>query len=385
MNPEHYEGREQTYIKHLFLKEYLFSVATIVLHKFPGFVYVDGFSGPWQNKDESYADTSFSIALKTLRAVRQYHRKQGRDPRIRCLFIEKEHRPFRALNEFCKRQDDFEILRLNASFEDSVDEIRRYIGTDFSLSFVDPTGWTGFSLTKIRPLLRLRGEVVVNFMYEFLNRFTSDERDEIRSSQDDTFGDANWRDDYRLLEGMGYPRHEAIVKVYIDRILAAGTYEFATYSPILRPNADRVHFFLTYFTNNRKGLEKFAEAEKRVSRVQTETRADVERRRRQQKREQATGSIDMFGSDAQDPVKPGLEPFRHRSLAKARQNALDYLEASRRLQFPEFEEVMIREPLVWSSDAKDVVDELRSANPAFTPNWRPRQKRADEHTILVFL
>ncbi len=49
--PEFYEGREQTFVKHLFLERYLEQVAFHVLWFRDDFVYVDGFSGPWRSED----------------------------------------------------------------------------------------------------------------------------------------------------------------------------------------------------------------------------------------------------------------------------------------------------------------------------------------------
>jgi len=62
-----YTGREQAYVKHTFLENYLeglfFKTASIYNH----IVYVDGFCGPWQSANEQFEDTSFGIALNRLR------------------------------------------------------------------------------------------------------------------------------------------------------------------------------------------------------------------------------------------------------------------------------------------------------------------------------
>ena len=49
----HYEGREQTYLKHFFLEKYLERVAYVIGFSYPEFVYVDGFSGPWRAEHEA--------------------------------------------------------------------------------------------------------------------------------------------------------------------------------------------------------------------------------------------------------------------------------------------------------------------------------------------
>jgi hypothetical protein len=73
VNPDHYRGREQTYVKHLFLDNYLERVAWVTLaagHGWQEFVYLDGFSGPWKSKGKGFDDTSVAIALRKLTEVR---------------------------------------------------------------------------------------------------------------------------------------------------------------------------------------------------------------------------------------------------------------------------------------------------------------------------
>lgn len=67
---DYYRGREQTYLKHFFLEKYLERVAYNIGSSTSAFVYVDGFSGPWQSGDETLEDTSFMIAIRKLRDVR---------------------------------------------------------------------------------------------------------------------------------------------------------------------------------------------------------------------------------------------------------------------------------------------------------------------------
>lgn len=62
--------------------------------------------------------------------------------------------------------------------------------------FIDPTGWTGYPLQKITPLLKLRGEVLINFMSDHINRFIDDPRPNIAQQFDDLFGGA-WFDNWK--------------------------------------------------------------------------------------------------------------------------------------------------------------------------------------------
>ena len=61
-----YIGREQTKAKHFILKTYLQALAFKVLG-FSDVTYVDGFSGPWETRTESFTDSSFMIAINVLK------------------------------------------------------------------------------------------------------------------------------------------------------------------------------------------------------------------------------------------------------------------------------------------------------------------------------
>jgi three-Cys-motif partner protein len=161
LDPDEYSGREQTYVKHYVLKTYIERVA----YKFSSFeeqfIYVDGFSGPWKSENENYDDTSFKIAIDQLRDVKRGVKERwSKDVHFRCLFIEKTKRAFGDLEVAVGSIEDVEIKLINGSFKDSVEDICNFVGRSFSLIFIDPTGWQGFAMQKISPLLNLRGEVL---------------------------------------------------------------------------------------------------------------------------------------------------------------------------------------------------------------------------------
>ena len=74
-----YAGREQSYVKHVFLERYLEALVHKTASKYSNIVYVDGFAGPWQSANEQFHDTSFGIALAALRNAKASWKKNGRD------------------------------------------------------------------------------------------------------------------------------------------------------------------------------------------------------------------------------------------------------------------------------------------------------------------
>jgi len=291
-----YSGREQTKAKHFILRRYLQGLAFKVL-RFYDITYVDGFSGPWETKTEDFLDSSFMIASQVLEdAQRKIQLQTGRRPKIRCFFSENNRQAYArlaaAIAPFHKPEEDFEIKTYCGEFEDAISEIQTFVGNSFPLIFIDPKGWTGYSLNRIGALFaRAKCEVLINFMYDFVNRAASMNDARTISSLDPILGGSGW--EARLDPGL--PRGRAVEKLFRDNLAAVGNFDFVVSTKIDRPTADRPHFFIVYGTKSRDGLKEFRETEYNALKLNARDRADAKER----KREVKTGSADLFsGLDA---------------------------------------------------------------------------------------
>ena len=95
---EDYEGREQSYIKHVLLERNIEALIFKTASTYDNFVYVDGFAGPWQSTNETFDDTSFGIALNALqRAKDTWKQKTGRDVKMTAILVEKDAKAFAKL------------------------------------------------------------------------------------------------------------------------------------------------------------------------------------------------------------------------------------------------------------------------------------------------
>jgi three-Cys-motif partner protein len=210
-----YSGREQTKVKHFILKHYLQELAFKVL-RFSDLAYVDGFSGPWKSQREDFSDSSFRIAIDVLLdAQRVVHAQTGRLPKVRCFFSENDSKAFAQLTSatapFNKPAEGFEIRTFNGAFEDALPDIESFTKGYFNLVFIDPTGWTGYSLEKIKRLFsRQKSEVLINFMYDFVNRAASMSDPKTTASLDPILGGPDWEN--RLDPGL--PRGQAVEKLF---------------------------------------------------------------------------------------------------------------------------------------------------------------------------
>jgi len=371
---EEYRGREQTYLKHFFLERYLERVAYNIGSAFPSFVYVDGFSGPWRSENEAFEDTSFMIAIRQLRAVRDGVRDQlGKDLKIRCLFIEKDPVSFASLKKAVEGVTDLETKVLHGSFEDLVPDVVKFVGSSFSLVFIDPTGWTGFALSKITPILKLRGEVLVNFMFNHINWLVEDQRPEQVASFHDLFGGPppDLSDPIR--------REEVLVTHYAAALKKAGGFRHATFTRILWPLEDRTYFHLVYCTRNAKGLLEFRASEKKLFDEQHKVRAEALHAHE----EQRTGQLALLTAAQKAPPQPFVVE-RSRALQDGEALITARLTASQKVKYEDLRSEALELSLFWEKDLKDVLAKLRTAGRIVIENMGPRERTAKEGHVLVW-
>src|SRR5262245_53092050 len=148
-----YAGREQSYVKHVFLERYLealiFKTASVYNH----IVYVDGFAGPWQSANERFEDTSFGIALSALRRAKETWKKGGRNVRMTACLVEQHTKVYAQLGTIQPLFPGIEIKTYNDDFISIVPTIVADIPRDaFAFFFIDPKGWR-LPLLKLQPML----------------------------------------------------------------------------------------------------------------------------------------------------------------------------------------------------------------------------------------
>ena len=288
---EIYAKREQTQVKHYILRHYLKRLAHIVGSRWDSITYVDCFAGPWKVRSSELLDSSFAIALEELRQAQETHRLRGRALRLRCFFLEQNRSAFAQLRDFAERVTDAEVSVRNNSFEESVSTILKFIQSDeqtFPFLFIDPTGWTGFALKTISPLL-LKGEVLINFMTGHIGRFLNEEQSQ--QSFEALFGSSSFRE--RVAGLSGREREDAAVTEYMTNLKRQGGYEYVLPAIVLHPEIDRTHFHLIYATRHPKGVEVFKATEKKAMQEMERVRAEAQQRRR----EERTGQRALFSAE----------------------------------------------------------------------------------------
>jgi len=348
----YYKGKEQTYVKHFFLERYLEAVAFHIGYSHREFVYVDCFSGPWRADDEELADTSIRIALDKLNYVLRGLTKLNRTPPIRAIFIERQPKAFSALQTALEQhRHAVTTIPLQGTFENNIPAILERVGNSFAFCFIDPTGWSGFAMDEISPLLcHQPGEVMVNFMWDFINRFINFPEEANERSLDRFFGTPDWRHIRTLAAA---ERETASLELYQEQLRKTGGFTYVTSTRILKPQSDRAYFHLVYATRNSKGIFKFRDVEKKTYSEQNSVRENAQREHRETK----SGQSELFFGPVERPSQL-TEEERTRRLRQAR----DLIYAILRRGPARYEELQPRVlelPLVWNEDFKAMLLEGR--------------------------
>ncbi|HKQ69155.1 MAG TPA: three-Cys-motif partner protein TcmP [Polyangiaceae bacterium] len=100
--PREYQGREQSFLKHRVLHEYLLGwglkLGSLARRRRVRLCYADGFAGPWKAQSAALEDTSIVIGLNALEAAAQTWREHGAQIDVEAAFVEKDDMAFGDLD-----------------------------------------------------------------------------------------------------------------------------------------------------------------------------------------------------------------------------------------------------------------------------------------------
>ena len=375
-NGDLYVDREQTLVKHIILENYLKRFAIIVGSHWDTLTYIDCFSGPWNVQSDDFKDSSFAIAIEQLRKARDVHRKRtGKTIKLRCFFLEKTPSAYAKLKQFADQINDVIIETKNKKLENAIQDILKFVQeggpTSFPFIFIDPTGWSGFALEPITPLLRLNpGEVLITFMTEHIRRFIEWPQEQNQESFIKLFGSGQFKDKLKGLDEKD--REDAIVTAYSGCVKRVGAFGYTSSAIVLHPKKNRTHFHLIYATRESKGIKVFKEAEKKAMSVMEKTRDEAQKR----EREERTGQKELglfSGAVPQDPSEY-FRSLRERYTSRARAAVLDLLRTKKQLTYDEAWSSSMTFPLTWESDLKDWIREWEQDGQLETMGMKERQR-----------
>ena len=263
---ETYRGREQSFIKHRFLSQYIRAAAFKTLQgRSPTFNFVDAFAGPWRVSDEAtFSDASFDQALRTLEVVRASLGIRGIEGlKIRFCLCEKRASAVHALRSYAAQKSKYQVHVFHGLFEDHLDEIANTCRKGFTFTFIDPTGWNIRSEPVFDFLRQQNGEFLLNFMAENVNRHAK--FSVVTNSFGRFLADPDWEDEfYRLPSKMN--NEQRILHLLKTRIKVTGAATYLPDVPIQRPRQKRVKMRLILGTHSRTGVAVFRDIQAKVER-----------------------------------------------------------------------------------------------------------------------
>ena len=375
-NDDLYIGREQTLVKHIILKHYLERFAIIVGSHWDTLTYVDCFSGPWNVQSNDFKDSSFAIAIEQLCKARDVHKKRtGKTLKLRCFFLEKTPSAYTKLKQFADKINDVIVETKNKELENAIQDILNFVQDggpkSFPFIFIDPTGWSGFALETITPLLKLNpGEVLITFMTEHIRRFIEWQQEQNQESFIKLFGSSQFKDKLKGLDEKD--REDAIVMAYSECVKRVGAFGYTSSAIVLHPKKNRTHFHLIYATRGRKGVEVFKEAEKKAMSEMEKARDEAQKR----EREERTGQTEFrlfSGTVTQDPSEH-FRSLRERHMSRARAAVLALLRTKKQLPYDEAWASAMTFPLTWESDLKDWIRDWEHAGRLEATGLKEKQR-----------
>ena len=291
----YYEGREQAFVKHTFLDKYLPALIGKVCSRYDEFVYVDGFAGPWKSATgEGFDDTSFGIALNHMTSQRLLYLSRGRNVQMRAFLVEKDPAAFAQLQQAVTRFPKIKITPLLGKMEDHVESIAASIPqASFSFTLIDPKGFP--AIGSMMPLLqRQNAEALVNFMFDFANRFGGTDLIPSLEAWLSASADSNWRN--RLKAVSGKERERLYEELAVETLRQTPGYTYAPVITVDKVLQNRPLYKLIFLSRHSEGLKVFRDSEQKALDAQATTRSASKAKKRAESA--LIGDLFADGADA---------------------------------------------------------------------------------------
>lgn len=375
--PKEYEGREQSFLKHRVLEEYLLvwglKLGSVARERHVRLCYVDGFAGPWKTKDAALRDSSIAIGLDALEAASKTWRNHGVKVDIEAAFVEQGDAAFSELERYLKnRGGTIKTFARHGEFGTFIPELQQWMGRDAGLIFVDPTGWKGAAMRYIAPLTadHPRRDVLVNVMFDHINRFKDDEREFLRQQMSDFFGLGSEELPEGLAEGQ-------LLALYRTKLKELCKVTYAADLAIPHPTMARTKFRLVVGGKSPEVLVLFRDIEKKVvGREAASVRDAAQTRVRTEK----MGQPVLFA--APPPTDGHYDSLHRQSLTNARAELLSRTSLAHPVAFGALWPSLLEGLHMTKTELAQIVWDLKKEGYIDIVNAQPRQRTArDEHLL----
>lgn len=247
-----WDYEEQTKVKHMSLKAY-FKVWSQILSKYHFVNYYDGFGGCGAYIDQESLEIGYgSPALAILSTV-----ENATNNRCRFYISEKEEENIENLKKIINYNNlnPNNVFIEQGDFEEKINTFLDKLEKNPTPTFfmIDPYG-INVSYKTLKRIMNIpKTEILFNFMFNYLNRFLTQENSAAGISE--LYGNDDWMQ-YKSL--CGSLKEDALVELFRKRLK-----EFSSYVYQYRlsfADQDRTYYYLFHLTNEVKGCSIMKDA-----------------------------------------------------------------------------------------------------------------------------
>lgn len=166
-------------------------------------------------------------------------------------YCEKEQKYYENFLKVKNDVGNLKILCCNDCFENviSTPSVKKNYTRFPTLFLVDPFGYN-FAITNLSELMKSFGnEIIVNFMFDFINRFIS--KPDLEESFNNFFGTDKWKQAIHL---SGQQRETFLVDVFRNRLKEITGAKYVFPYRLCYPNKDQTYYYLIHATNHIDGI-----------------------------------------------------------------------------------------------------------------------------------
>jgi three-Cys-motif partner protein len=377
--PPHYHGREQSYLKHRVLHDYLVQWG----HKLAGNArfrrgmrlwYVDTFAGPWNERTEDLRDTSIAIALEALEMAAATWRERRFDVELRAIFVEKSPTAFKKLKSFLDPRSGPTISKpLQGEFRSHVPEIVQALGTDPAFIFIDPKGWKDAAMRDIAPLTLVSAprDVLVNVMFDHLNRQKDRPIDYIRQQMQGFFGLTT----SDLPEGLS---EDELLELYREQLKERCGLAYAADLIIPDPLMARTKFRLVVGGKHPAVLQVFRDVERKICRGEAaEVRRDAKRRAKEERTKQ------LAFAEIADKADSFFDDLHESNCEAAKAFAVDQLREHREIYYRDLWPQILERWHLTKTETRSLVATLVKRGDILSRNSDPSDQSVNDESLLA--
>lgn len=254
-----YEG--QTEMKHKAFSYYL-PLWLRILGTFHGNLnFVDGFGGigayhtDKDKEEDAYKSNNYGSPVMSMKIIHGLT-KAGRIKNANVIIIDKEQGNLDNVKTILEYNHlpTKNVIFKQGEFDNKINELLDYFeqeGKKLAPTFflLDPFGFSGIKLSTIERIMKLeRTEVLLNFMYNALQRWVTHPDKSIQKTYDEYFGGDEWR---TCKEKKLFEREEEMISIFRAKCktFASHVYPFK----LCFPNKNKTYYYLFHLTNHYLG------------------------------------------------------------------------------------------------------------------------------------